>query len=118
MKKVLWAALAVLLAVSCGKAVTAEPEKPLELTAKNIEGKWVLEGDSSVWFEFKSDKTYTKYENNSLVDFDGKFEILDKETIKRDWKNKLSVARTDTAKLTLYSNYFIFYNAKYKKTKE
>ena len=28
MKKVLWAVLAVLLAVSCGRPVTAEPETP------------------------------------------------------------------------------------------
>ena len=62
MQKVLWAVLAVLLLVSCGSPVKAEPEKPLELTVDNLEGKWVLEDDSSVWYDFKVDKTFTSNE--------------------------------------------------------
>lgn len=60
MKKVLWAALAVLLAVSCGSPVKAET--PLPLTAENLAGKWVLEGDSSVWYIFTTAKTFTSNE--------------------------------------------------------
>ena len=49
--------------VACKPAVkggdTSNSETPLELTAANLAGKWVLEGDSSKWYEFKEDKTFT-----------------------------------------------------------
>ena len=45
--------------VACKPAVkgggTSNSETPLELTAANLAGRWVLESDSSKWYEFKDD---------------------------------------------------------------
>ena len=70
MQKVLWAALAVLLAVSCGSPVKADPEKPapetpLPLTVENLAGKWVLADDNTKWYEFKADGTCVEKNNTT-----------------------------------------------------
>ena len=47
--------------VACKPAVkggdTSNSETPLELTAANLAGRWVLESDSSKWSEFKANGT-------------------------------------------------------------
>ena len=51
----------VVLFSACNPAVkgggTSNSETPLELTAANLAGKWVLESDSTKWYEFKEDGT-------------------------------------------------------------
>ena len=46
----------VVLFSACKPAVKGG-ETPLELTAENLAGRWVLESDSSKWYEFKDDGT-------------------------------------------------------------
>ena len=46
--------LAMVLFSACKPAVKGG-ETPLELTAANLVGKWVLESDSTKWYEFKDD---------------------------------------------------------------
>lgn len=51
----------VVLFSACKPAVkggdTSNSETPLELTAANLAGRWVLESDSTKWYEFKKDGT-------------------------------------------------------------
>ena len=51
----------VVLFSACKPAVkggdTSNSETPLELTAANLAGKWVLDSDSTKWYEFKKDGT-------------------------------------------------------------
>ena len=62
-KKLFVFVVLAMVLVACKPAVkggdTSNSETPLELTAANLAGKWVLEGDSSKWYEFKEDKTFT-----------------------------------------------------------
>lgn len=104
MKKFILAVLAVLLLVSCGKAVTAEPEKPLELTVDNLEGKWVREGDNS-WVEYKTDNNF------STSQYSGTFTI-EGNIIK--WSYTAGGrSRTAEKKTVLYKTYAFFNNDKY-----
>ena len=60
-KKLFVFVVLAMVLVACKPAVkggdTSNSETPLELTAANLAGKWVLEGDSSKWYEFKKDGT-------------------------------------------------------------
>ena len=62
-KKLFVFVVLAMVLVACKPAVkgggTSNSETPLELTAANLAGRWVLEGDSSKWYEFKKDKTFT-----------------------------------------------------------
>ena len=112
MKKVLWVVLAALLLVSCGKAVTAEPEKPLELTAKNIAGKWVLEGDSSVWYEFKADGTYnSNKENNKQYSLDKTKQEISIYEYDADAEKYVNAVR----QIIVYKTHLLLSNKKYVK---
>lgn len=96
MKRILWAALAVLLLVSCGSPVTAAPEKPLELSVDNLKGKWVLEGDSSVWYDFKVDGEFscTDASNSSCTNFeiiDNKVKPYKLKSSKKYYGNELTI---------------------------
>lgn len=104
MKKVLWAVLAVLLLVSCGKVVTSEPETPLELKVDNLEGKWVRESDG-VWIEYKTDKTF------NTSQYSGTFTI-DNNTIKLSYT---AGGRSQTAEIIteLYKTYAFFNSEKH-----
>ena len=60
-KKLFVFVVLAMVLVACKPAVkgsdTSNSETPLELTAANLAGKWVLESDSSKWYEFKKDGT-------------------------------------------------------------
>ena len=60
-KKLFVFGVLAMVLVACKPAVkgsdTSNSETPLELTAANLAGKWVLEGDSSKWYEFKANGT-------------------------------------------------------------
>lgn len=114
MQKVLWAALVVLLAVSCGSPVTAgnpAPEKPLELNVDNLKGKWVLEGNSSVWVEFAADFTCKNSDNET-----GTYSITDSKTIKGSWKDIVNITTTRNHTIIIYKNYSMIDNRKYIKS--
>ena len=49
--------LAMVVLFSACKPAVKGGETPLELTAENLAGRWVLESDSSKWYEFKDDGT-------------------------------------------------------------
>ena len=70
----------VVLFSACKPAVkggdTSNSETPLELTAANLAGKWVLESDSSKWYEFKKDGTYSAYIGTTSEDSVYRFEIV------------------------------------------
>lgn len=108
MKKVLWVVLAALLLVSCGKAVTAEPEKPLELTVDNLEGKWEEENNSTLWRKFTKEGKYITSDNTN-----GTFEIIDSKTIKCKWKNPAPFPDGEkNYTVIVYKNYIILDNVK------
>ena len=109
MKKVLWAVLAVLLAVSCGSPV--KPEKPLELSVDNLKGKWVLEDDSSVWLEFAVDLTCKNSDNET-----GTHSIIDNRTVKGIWKDILNITTTVNHTIIIYKNYSMIDNRKFIKS--
>ena len=58
-KKLFVFVVLAMVLVACNPAVkggdTSNSETPLELTVANLAGKWVLEGDSTKWYEFKAD---------------------------------------------------------------
>lgn len=105
MKKVLWA---VLLLVSCGSPVTAAPEKPLELTAKNIEGKWVLEGGAE-WFEFF---TTGKYNSNKENQKDFSLDTANNK-ITLHYTSSFGEDTTIERDIVVYKSYFIYTSKKY-----
>ncbi len=108
MKKVLWVVLAALLLVSCGRPVTSEPEKPLELTAKNIEGKWVLEGGTE-WFEFF---TTGKYNSNKENQKDFSLDTANNK-ITLHYTSSFGEDTTIERDIVVYKSYFIYTSKKY-----
>ena len=102
--------------VACKPAVkggdTSNSETPLELTAANLAGKWVLEDDSTKWYEFKKDKTFTSdtvtTTNNGTFEFeDGKLQLY--KTTQLAGKGQLDNAKT----ITIYTSYIVIDSSKY-----
>ena len=103
-------------ACTCKPAVkggdTSNSETPLALTADNLAGKWVLESDSSKWYEFKEDKTFTSdtvtTTNNGTFEFeDGKLQLY--KTTQLAGKGQLDNAKT----ITIYTSYIVIDSYKY-----
>ena len=102
--------------VACNPAVkggdTSNSETPLELTAANLAGKWVLDSDSTKWYEFKADKTFTSdtvtTTNNGTFEFeDGKLQLY--KTTQLAGKGQLDNAKT----ITIYTSYIVIDSSKY-----
>ena len=96
--------------VACKPAVkggdTSNSETPLELTAANLAGRWVLEGDSTKWYEFKKDGTYTRKDVYYPYSITG-----DKVNLK--YKDGFNNMQNITKKIVLYKSYLIIETAKY-----
>ena len=96
--------------VACNPAVKGG-ETPLELTVANLAGRWVLEGDSSKWYEFKTDKTFTSdtvtTTNNGTFEFeDGKLQLyMVSFGVKGKYSNRMSI--------TIYKKHIVIDNKKY-----
>ena len=105
----------VVLFSACKPAVkggdTSNSETPLELTAANLAGRWVLEDDSSKWYEFKEDKTFTSNTvttaNNGTFEFeDGKLQLyMVSFGVKGKYSNRMSI--------TIYKKHIVIDNKKY-----
>jgi len=99
--------------VACNPAVkggdTSNSETPLELTAANLAGKWVLESDSTKWYEFKDDGTYSsdKYTQKGFT-----VDTLNKK-ITMHVTNFWGEDSTMTKDIVLYKTHFIFNLKKY-----
>ena len=109
MKKVLWAVLAVLLLVSCGGPVKAEPETSLELKVENLEGKWVLEGGIESYLF--NGNTYTRSGGIPCS-----YEILN-EKINFKYKDGFGNEQDDIKTVFLYRSYILIDGNKYIKQK-
>ena len=55
-KKLFVFVVLAMVLVACNPAVKGG-ETPLELTVANLAGRWVLESDSTKWYEFKANGT-------------------------------------------------------------
>lgn len=115
-KKLFVFVVLAMVLVACKPAVkgsdTSNSETPLELTAANLAGKWVLESDSSKWYEFKKDKTFTSdtvtTTNNGTFEFeDGKLQLY--KTTQLAGKGQLDNAKT----ITIYTSYIVIDSSKY-----
>ena len=100
----------VVLFSACNPAVkggdTSNSETPLELTAENLAGRWVLESDSTKWYEFKEDWTYTRKDVYYPYSITG-----DKVNLK--YKDGFNNMQNVTKKIVLYKSYLIIETAKY-----
>ena len=112
-KKLFVFVVLAMVLVACKPAVkggdTSNSETPLELTAANLAGKWVLEGDSSKWYEFKADGTYSsdkETQKGFTVD------TLNKK-ITMHVTNFWGEDSTMTKDIVLYKTHFIFNLKKY-----
>ena len=114
-KKLFVFVVLAMVLVACKPAVkggdTSNSEIPLELTAENLAGKWVLEGDSTKWYEFKADKTFTSdtvtTTNNGTFEFeDGKLQLyMVSFGVKGKYSNRMSI--------TIYKKHIVIDNKKY-----
>ena len=115
-KKLFVFVVLAMVLVACKPAVkggdTSNSETPLELTVANLAGRWVLESDSSKWYEFKEDKTFTSdtvtTTNNGTFEFeDGKLQLY--KTTQLAGKGQLDNAKT----ITIYTSYIVIDSSKY-----
>ena len=110
-KKLFVFVVLAMVLVACNPAVKGG-ETPLELTVANLAGRWVLESDSSKWYEFKEDKTFTSdtvtTTNNGTFEFeDGKLQLY--KTTQLAGKGQLDNAKT----ITIYTSYIVIDSSKY-----
>ena len=110
--------LSLVLFSACKPAVkggdTSNSEIPLELTAANLAGRWVLEDDSTKWYEFKEDGTYTAYIGTSSTNYTYHFEIIDNKALLYDIRiSDNRKATGDTLKIELYRNRCLINSKKY-----
>ena len=98
----------VVLFSACNPAVKGG-ETPLELTVANLAGRWVLEGDSSKWYEFKTDGTYSS-DKDTQKGFT--VDTLNKK-ITMHVTNFWGEDSTMTKDIVLYKTHFIFNLKKY-----
>ena len=109
-KKLFVFVVLAMVLVACKPAVkggdTSNSETPLELTAANLAGRWVLESDSTKWYEFKEDWTYTRKDVYYPYSITG-----DKVNLK--YKDGFNNMQNVTKKIVLYKSYLIIETAKY-----
>ena len=118
-KKLFVFVVLAMLLVACNPAVkggdTSNSETPLALTADNLAGKGVLESDSSKWYEFKTDGTYSAYIGTTSADSVYRFEIVIDNKVSL-YKLRTSDNRKftgDTLKIELYRNRCLINSKKY-----
>jgi len=118
-KKLFVFVVLAMVLVACNPAVkggdTSNSETPLELTAANLAGKWVLESDSTKWYEFKTDGTYSAYIGTTSADSVYRFEIVIDNKVSL-YKLRTSDNRKftgDTLKIELYRNRCLINSKKY-----
>ena len=96
--------------VACKPAVkggdTSNSETPLELTVANLAGRWVLESDSTKWYEFKEDGTYTRKDVYYPYSITG-------DQVNLKYKDGFNNMQNVTKKIVLYKSYLIIETAKY-----
>ena len=109
-KKLFVFVVLAMVLVACKPAVkggdTSNSETPLELTAANLAGRWVLESDSSKWYEFKADGTYTR------KDVYYPYEIND-DKVNLKYKDGFNNMQNVTKRIVLYKSYLIIETDKY-----
>ena len=114
MKKKLFVFVVLAMVLVACKPAVKGGETPLELTAANLAGKWVLESDSSKWYEFKEDGTYTAYIGTSSTNYTYHFEIIDNKALLYDIRiSDNRKATGDTLKIELYRNRCLINSKKY-----
>ena len=112
MKKKLFVFVVLAMVLVACKPAVKGGETPLELTVDNLAGKWVLDSDSTKWYEFKADKTFTSdtvtTTNNGTFEFeDGKLQLY--KTTQLAGKGQLDNAKT----ITIYTSYIVIDSSKY-----
>ena len=112
MKKKLFVFVVLAMVLVACKPAVKGGETPLELTVDNLAGKWVLDSDSTKWYEFKADKTFTSDNvtttNNGTFEFeDGKLQLY--KTTQLAGKGQLDNAKT----ITIYTSYIVIDSSKY-----
>ena len=107
-KKLFVFVVLAMVLVACNPAVKGG-ETPLELTVANLAGKWVLESDSSKWYEFKTDGTYSS-DKDTQKGFT--VDTLNKK-ITMHVTNFWGEDSTMTKDIVLYKTHFIFNLKKY-----
>ena len=118
-KKLFVFVVLAMVLVACNPAVkggdTSNSETPLELTAANLAGKWVLDSDSTKWYEFKEDGTYSAYIGTSSTNYTYHFEITDNKALLYDIRISDNRKVTgDTLKIELlYRNRCLINSKKY-----
>ena len=112
-KKLFVFVVLAMVLVACNPAVkggdTSNSETPLELTAANLAGKWVLDSDSTKWYEFKADGTYSS-DKDTQKGFT--VDTLNKK-ITMHVTNFWGEDSTMTKDIVLYKTHFIFNLKKY-----
>lgn len=113
-----WALFAMLAAAmfaglaSCKNNAKSD-DGALALTKENLAGKWVLEGDSTKWYKFKSDGTYT----SDVVDASqtGTFKIENGQV--KLWRDVHSVhGLFETLNVVAYKNHLTVNSKRFNKT--
>ena len=112
-KKLFVFVVLAMVLVACKPAVkggdTSNSETPLELTVANLAGKWVLDSDSTKWYEFKKDGTYSS-DKDTQKGFT--VDTLNKK-ITMHVTNFWGEDSTMTKDIVLYKTHFIFNLKKY-----
>ena len=113
-KKLFVFGVLAMVLVACKPAVkggdTSNSETPLELTAANLAGRWVLESNNNVWVEFD---VSMNCKNPVEV---GTYSIVDSKTIQATWKDVLNIVTVIKHNIAIYKNYIVLNNDKYVKS--
>ena len=113
-KKLFVFVVLAMVLVACNPAVkggdTSNSETPLELTAANLAGRWVLESNNNVWVEFD---VSMNCKNPVEV---GTYSIVDSKTIQATWKDVLNIVTVIKHNIAIYKNYIVLNNDKYVKS--
>ena len=113
-KKLFVFVVLAMVLVACKPAVkggdTSNSETPLELTAENLAGRWVLESNNNVWVEFD---VSMNCKNPVEV---GTYSIVDSKTIQATWKDVLNIVTVIKHNIAIYKNYIVLNNDKYVKS--
>ena len=113
-KKLFVFVVLAMVLVACKPAVkgsdTSNSETPLELTAANLAGRWVLESNNNVWVEFD---VSMNCKNPVEV---GTYSIVDSKTIQATWKDVLNIVTVIKHNIAIYKNYIVLNNDKYVKS--
>ena len=108
-KKLFVFVVLAMVLVACNPAVKGG-ETPLELTAANLAGRWVLESNNNVWVEFD---VSMNCKNPVEV---GTYSIVDSKTIQATWKDVLNIVTVIKHNIAIYKNYIVLNNDKYVKS--